>query len=69
MSIKPPTLKEMQNRLDNFYRTDSKEYIEHVEMFKGLGYRVFRNKDGIHKLQINEKHLEEFFGGAFKGVL
>ena len=48
----PPTIEDIQNRLNLLYRSGegSKEYQEHLEMIKGMGYKVLRNSKGQHKV-------------------
>ena len=60
----PPALQEMQNDLNKLYWTDSKKYQEHLAMIKGMGYRVFRNPQGLHKIELD---MSSTFGGIFNG--
>ena len=64
-----PTDEEIVNKLNNLYATDKEEYEKHVETLKGVGYRIFRNSDGKHKVGYNNSYFQEMFGGAFKDWL
>ena len=63
----PPTIEDIQNRLNLLYRSGegSKEYQEHLEMIKGMGYKVLRNSKGQHKVQVD---MSSAFGGVFDGI-
>ena len=61
----PPTIEDIQNRLDSLYWTNSKEYMEHLNLVKGLGYRVFRNSKGRHRVKMD---MSNAFGGLFDNI-
>ena len=63
-----PTNQEIQNRLDTLFKGDRDKYLEHVETLKGVGYRVFRNSEGKHKVEYNTQYFQQVFGGTFKGI-
>lgn len=63
-----PTIVDIQNKLNSLYFTDRDRYLEHIEMFKGMGYRIFRNPAGNHKIQMDNSYLDEAFGGIFKDI-
>lgn len=51
-----PTISDIEKRLDKLYVTDLKTYIEDVKTIKDLGYRVFKNSNGKHKVKLNEEN-------------
>ena len=61
-----PSIKDAEMKLDVLYATDLKQYIEHCKTIKELGYKVFRNGNGKHKLVFDKDALSSMFGGAFK---
>lgn len=61
----PPTMNDMELKLNELYFYNPTKYIEYLEMIKGLGYKVLRNSSGKHKVQINNDYLKEAFGGIF----
>ena len=65
-----PTNQEIINKLDILYDSNDKDqYEKHVETLKGVGYRIFRNSDGKHKVEYNTHYFQQMFGGAFKGMV
>ena len=66
--MNPPSIEEIEARLNSLYFKNPKEYTEHVEMFKGMGFKVFRNSFGKHKVQSNPNFINEAFGGIFKDI-
>ena len=60
-----PTIEDIQNRLNTLYCTDPKEYMEHLNMLKGIGYRIFRNSKGKHKVEMD---MATAFGGVFDNI-
>lgn len=64
-----PSNDEIVNKLNILYATDKEKYEEHVETLKGVGYRIFRNSNGKHKVDYNTSYFQEMFGGAFRGIL
>lgn len=68
--MKPPSTDAMAARLDELYMSyDTEKYAEHLDMVKCLGYKVYRNSDGKHKLVINKNVINEAFGGIFNNIL
>ena len=53
--------------LDQKYLSGDKEYLEKVQILKDVGYRIFRNNKGHHKVLRNANYLNEVFGGIFNG--
>ena len=51
-----PTISDIEKRLDKLYATDLRAYIEDVKTIKGLGYKVFKNGNGKHKVRLNEEN-------------
>ena len=64
----PPSENDIVTKLNMLYRRSKEEYEDHVEMLKGLGYRVFRNSEGNHMIALNKEHLQDIFGGIFGGL-
>ena len=64
----PPSIADMQKKLDELYAAKKNEYYDHLQMVKGLGHRVFRNSAGKHIINIDTDYLNEAFGGIFKGI-
>ena len=60
-----PTIHDIEKKLDKLYTTDLGQYIEHVKTIKGVGYKVFRNENGRHRVKYDEEALKGFFGGVF----
>lgn len=60
-----PTISDIEKKLDKLYATDLKAYIEHIKTVKGVGYKVFRNGRGHHRVKYNEDYLKNFIGGTF----
>ena len=58
-----PNIKDMENRLNTLYWTDSKKYMELLDVIKGMGYKVYRNPKGKHRVQMD---MSNAFGGIFK---
>lgn len=60
-----PTIEDIQNTLNRLYWSDPERYMEHLNMVKGLGYRIFRNSKGQHKVQVD---MSTAFGGIFNQI-
>lgn len=60
-----PTIEDIEKRLNHLYQTNPKEYIEHLNMIKGLGYKIYRNPKGIHKVKMD---WSSAFGGVFTNI-
>ena len=65
----PPTDEEIVAKLNMLYSSDKEQYEEHVETLKGIGYKIYRNSEGKHKVEYNNQYFAEMFGGAFKGFI
>ena len=53
-------------KLNIMYESDDKEaYEKQVETLKNVGYRVFRNSKGYHKVEYNTHYFQQMFGGEF----
>ena len=61
----PPSIDQLRYDLNRLYQTDTNQYSEYLNMIKGLGYKVFRNDEGNHKIQID---ISTAFGGVFNNV-
>lgn len=68
MNRQPPTIDDIQNDLNKRYLNNPEEYLERVETLKGVGYKIYRNSKGQHKVTYNNKYFNEVFGGAFGGI-
>lgn len=62
-----PDIKTIEEDLNRRYFQDPKEYLERVETLKGVGYKIFRNSKGQHKVEYNNEYFKEMFGGTFGG--
>ena len=60
-----PTIEEMENKLNKLYWTNSSEYMKHLNMIKGMGYKVYRNSQGLHKIEMD---MSTAFGGIFNEI-
>ena len=61
----PPTIEQIQNDLNRLYLSDPVQYKERLETIKGIGYKVFRNSKGQHRVQMN---MSSAFGGVFDKI-
>ena len=61
----PPTIDDMQNKLNQLYWSDPKQYQEHLATIKGIGYKVLRNSKGQHRVQMD---VSSAFGGIFDKI-
>lgn len=60
-----PTISEIEDKLNRYYSIDYMLYISYLIGIKKLGYRVFRNSNGIHKVVKNTDslaYLKKMFG-------
>ena len=60
-------IEELIETLDEQYKT-YKLYLTKIESLKEIGYKVYRDSNGKHKLVENKDHLREVFGGAFRKI-
>jgi len=58
-----PNIKDMENRLNTLYWTDSEKYMELLDVIKGMGFKIYRNSKGKHRVQMD---MSNAFGGIFK---
>ena len=63
-----PSDKDIIKKLNTLYKKNPDEYLKHIETLKSVGYRVFRNEKGEHKVTYNNQYLNEIFGGIFGGL-
>ena len=61
----PPTIEQIQNDLNRLYLSDPVQYKERLETIKGIGYKVFRNSKGQHRVQMD---MSSAFGGVFDKI-
>ena len=61
----PPTIEQIQNDLNRLYLSNPVQYKERLETIKGIGYKVFRNSKGQHRVQMN---MSSAFGGVFDKI-
>lgn len=45
-----PNIKDMENRLNTLYWTDSEKYMELLDVIKGMGFKIYRNSNGKHRV-------------------
>lgn len=43
-----------ENLLNEDYKNNQYDYMHEVAGLKGLGYRVFRNPEGVHRLKYDD---------------
>ena len=59
-----PSEGEIEYKLNMLWiKGDKDDYDKHVETLKGVGYKVFRNSKGKHKVSYNTAYFSEVFGG------
>lgn len=68
MNKQMPTIEDIQNDLNKRYLNNPEEYLERVEVLKGVGYRILRNSKGQHRVEYNNSYFNEIFGGVFGGL-
>ena len=68
MNKQMPTIEDIQNDLNKRYLNNTEEYLERVEVLKGVGYRIRRNSKGQHRVEYNNSYFNEMFGGVFGGL-
>ena len=56
-------IKTIEEDLNRRYLQNQKEYTERVETLKGVGYKIFRNSKGQHRVEYNNDYFNEIFGG------
>ena len=61
----PPTIEDLQNDLNKLYFTDPDRYMERLNVIKGIGYKVLRNSQGKHRVQMD---MSTAFGGVFNKI-
>lgn len=56
--------------LDKFYLTDSSKYETEVAVLKKIGYKIYRNPDGKHKVikPMKQDDIYSAFGGIFGDI-
>ena len=63
--------------LNKLYTTDKVKYDKEVNDFKALGYKIYRNDEGQHKVIEPERKkkslfgneaMDSLFGGIFGGI-
>ena len=60
-----PTTSELEENLNRLYWTNSAEYLKRLEVIKGMGYKVYRNSKGNHKVKMD---MSSAFGGIFGDI-
>lgn len=61
------TDEQIASDLDQKYASNDKEYLEKIQILKDVGYKIYRNSKGQHKILRNNNYLNEVFGGIFNG--
>lgn len=59
------SIEQMQQNLNLYYKNDLEKYNRELNDIKNIGFRIFRNQNGDHKIQKNENYIYEVFGGVF----
>ena len=59
---------DIQNDLDKRYMGDSEDYYERIKMLKSMGYKIFRNSSGKHRVEMNPNYIYEVFDGIFGDI-
>ena len=68
--------KVIEDELDRLYKYEIDKYAEECNILKSIGYRIFRNPDGKHRVveqaRMNDIHnnnsiFNTFFGELFGG--
>ena len=62
-----PTIKDIEINLNTLYSRNDSSYAERLDLVKTLGYRVLRNSQGLHKIEIRNDGIKNFFNGIFGG--
>ena len=57
--------KKLESDLNNLFKTNPTKYADKLNDIKNMGYKVYRNSDGDHKIKQNENFIYEAFGGVF----
>lgn len=61
---------EIINKLDILFESDNKDqYNKQVDTLKSVGYRIYRNSNGKHKVEYNTQYFQQVFDGVFKGKI
>ena len=47
-----PTIEDIQNTLTRLYQSSPLKYQEYLHTIKGIGYKVWRNSKGEHKVSL-----------------
>ena len=61
----PPTIEQIESDLNKLYFTDPDRYMERLNTIKGIGYKVLRNSQGKHRVQMD---MSTAFGGVFNKI-
>lgn len=58
------------NELNNLYQNDPYRYATECDDLKRMGYKIYRNKEGLHKVVEPKKQdkYSEMFGAAMGDV-
>lgn len=56
---------EIEEKLNELYRSNGYSYMQYVANLKNAGYKVFRNSENIHKVRGG---VENMYGGMFQEI-
>lgn len=48
-----------------YYLNDNNKYQAKLDEIKYMGFKVYRNSSGLHKIKQSENYINEVFGGIF----
>ena len=57
----------VKEKLDKLYLTDKSKYEVEIKTLKNIGYKIYRNSDGEHKVikPLKQDDIYSAFGGIF----
>lgn len=59
----------IEEELDRLYKFDMDKYISECNKWKKLGYKIYRNSEGIHKVIVNPQIKEREERDKLKDML
>lgn len=60
----------IENKLNELYQSEINKYVSECEHWKRMGYKVYRNSEGQHKViaPIKVENINTAFGGIFDEI-
>ena len=58
-------IKAIQDELDRLYEFEIDKYIDECNQLKKIGFKIYRNSDGIHKVVAPVRKSDMFAGTPF----